>query len=353
MSGLTLNTEAAAASKPLLQQQSSANRASSLAPGSSNNNNPPARPFQSTTPIPVPIPMSSYISREQQPQQPQQLQPQPQTSSRSASPLRPTYSPITPPLNATTLPPRPTYQHSSHVDATAAPAPLPEPIDFDSNPDVLALKSAISILQMQRRKAERDMATLDRVKRTALAEPEAFVRDLKAGRIRVEGGGLLSGNTEGEVRESDSDSDSDGDGDGDNRGDQPSQTKEEINQPQAILTTTAAEKSQVKSSPNAQTARPAPWPSIPKPQSIVRCPPINWSQYAVVGESLDKLHNEQVRRPAQGTPATLTADGRFEFRGGEGGGGSVGKQVQYHGVAAPYAPGKDAIERKSKTSQKR
>ncbi|KAI1312543.1 hypothetical protein F5Y03DRAFT_240454 [Xylaria venustula] len=350
MTGLTLNTEAAAASgsKPL-QQQYSANRSSSSAPGSSssNNNNPPARTFQSTTPIPVPIPISSYISREQQPQQSQ-----PQVSSRSASPLRPTYSPITPPLNATTLPPRPTYQHSSHVDATAAPAPLPEPIDFDSNPDVLALKSAISILQMQRRKAERDMATLDRVKRTALAEPEAFVRDLKEGRIRVEGGGLLSGDAEGEVRESDSD----GDSDSDDGGDQPRQTQEETNQtrPQAILTKPTTENSQAKSGPDSQTTRqppPPPWPSIPKPQNIVRCPPINWTQYAVVGESLDKLHNDQVQRPAQGTPATLTADGRFDFKGGEG--GSIGKQVQYRGVAAPYAPSKDTIERKSKTSLKR
>ncbi|KAI1423973.1 hypothetical protein F5Y12DRAFT_501368 [Xylaria sp. FL1777] len=332
MPGLTLNTEAAAlkASQQQQQQQSSASRISAPAPSSSNT---PARTFQSTTPIPVPVPMS-YTSREQ-----------PQASPRSSSPVRPTYSPITPPLNATAFPPRPTYTHSSHVDATAVSAvsaPAPEPIDFDSNPDVLALKSAISILQMQRRKAERDIATLDRVKRTALAEPDAFVRDLRAGRVRVEGEGLFSGG----VRYEGSDSDSDGD----------SENKEDPRHIQFQPTTAIAEIPNTKSDTNTKTPGPPPsWAAIPKPQNIVRCPPINWSQYAVVGESLDKLHNEQVQRPAQGTPATLTSDGRFEFKGGDGGGGGggIGKQERYVGVAAPYAPGKDRIDGKSGTSTKR
>ncbi|TGJ86928.1 hypothetical protein E0Z10_g1809 [Xylaria hypoxylon] len=318
--GLTLNTEAAA-SRASQQQQPPAGRTSALAPNSSN---PPARPFQSTTPIPVP----SYASREQ-----------PQASPRSSSPVRPTYSPITPPLNATAFPPQPTYTHSSHVDATAAPAPPPEAIDFDSNPDVLALKSAISILQMQRRKTERDMATLDRVKRTALAEPEAFIRDLTAGRVRVEGEGLFVDS----VKDEDSDSDSS------SEGETPSHNYEETKyiQPQSAT----EEKPNINTNSEAATPGPPPWASIPKPQNIVRCPPINWSQYAVVGASLDKLHNEQVQRPAQGTPAALTPEGRFEFKGGDGGG--VGKQERYVGVAAPYAPGKDKIDGKSKTTPKR
>ncbi|KAI3334822.1 hypothetical protein F4824DRAFT_467347 [Ustulina deusta] len=322
MLGLALNTEAAASRAS--QQQSSANRPSASAPSSSN---PPARPLQSTTPIPVPIPIS-YTSREQPPQ----------PSPRSTSPARPTYSPITPPLTATAFPPRPTYTHSSHVAATIAPASAPEPIDFDSNPDVLALKSAISILQLQRRKAERDMAALDRVKRTALAEPEAFIRHLTAGRIHVGGDGLFVGGAKD--KESDSDSD--------NEGDTPNPKKEETRRthPQP-----AAEKPDVKPNPDAKAPGPPPWASIPKPQAIFRCPPINWSQYAVVGESLDKLHQEQVRSPAQGTPAVLTPDGRFEFKGG--GDGGVGKQERYLGVAAPYAPGKDKIHGKSGTPLKR
>ncbi|KAI0535738.1 hypothetical protein GGR58DRAFT_477944 [Xylaria digitata] len=270
----------------------------------------------------------SYASREQ-----------PQASPRSSSPVRPTYSPITPPLNATAFPSRPTYTHSSHVDATAMPAPLPEAIDFDKNPDVLALRSAISILQMQRKKAERDMATLDHVKRAALAEPEAFLRDLTARRVHVEGEGLFVGS----VKDEDSDSDSS------SEGDEPNHPHEETKHTQPHPAT--EETPNMKKSSDAGRPGPPPWTSIPRPQNVVRCPPINWSQYAIVGESLDKLHNEQTQRPAQGTPATLMPEGQFEFKGGDGGG--VGKQERYIGVAVPYAPGKDKIDGSSKIPSKR
>ncbi|KAI1828089.1 hypothetical protein F4861DRAFT_490601 [Xylaria intraflava] len=319
VSGLTLNTEAVV-SKPPQQQQPPASRVSTTAPNTSTS----TRPIQSTTPIPVPVPMP-YTSREQN-----------QPSPRSSSPIRPTYSPITPPLNPIASPPRPTYTHSSYVEATAAPPPAPKPIDFDSNPDVLALKSAISILQMQRKKAERDMATLSRVKSTALAEPEAFVRDLTAGRIGVEGEGLLTRSVKDDGGDSGSDSDSDKEKPQNN-------TKPSLDHPQP---TTAEGNPKLKPNPDSKTSGPPPWASIPKPQNIVRCPPINWSQYAVVGESLDKLHNEQLQRPAQGVPAHLTPEGHFEFKGGDGGG--TGKQEEYLGVAAPYAPFKDKINRKPK-----
>lgn len=42
--------------------------------------------------------------------------------------------------------------------------------------------------------------------------------------------------------------------------------------------------------------------TIPAPQSVVRCPPVNWAQYHVVGEALDKLHEEQRLRPSSGEP---------------------------------------------------
>ncbi|KAI0859591.1 hypothetical protein F4860DRAFT_504629 [Xylaria cubensis] len=341
MPGLTLNTEAAVPRASQQQQQLSANRTSA---STASGGNPPTRTFHSTTPIPVPIP---YTSREQQQQQQQQQQ-QPQPSPRSSSPVRPTYSPITPPLNATAFPPRPTYTHNSHVDATAAPPPPPEPIDFHSNPDVLALKSAISILQMQRRKAERDMAALDRVKSAALAEPEAFVRDLTTGRVRVEGERLFVGSVKDKDDDSDSDSSSSGSGDEGNRSkDGDDETKHIKSDPTPRHRQATQEKPNIKADPDVERSGPPPWTQIPKPQNVVRCPPINWSQYAVVGESLDKLHNEQMRRPAQGTPATLTPEGRFEFKGGDG------KQEPYMGVAAPYAPGKDRIDGKSKIPPKR
>ncbi|KAI1263093.1 hypothetical protein F5Y18DRAFT_141930 [Xylariaceae sp. FL1019] len=292
MPGITLSEQSASASKSQLPAN---------LPSVMTSTTPIPVPVPAPLSIPAPAPFATHESRD---------------NSHSSSPTRPTYSPITPPLNPQALPPRQTHTHNTHTDSLAAPSPLPEPIDFESNPDVLALKSAISVLQMQKRKAERDMVTLSHIKTAALADPSSFIRDLTSNKLRVEG-------------EPDPNSKADSDGESDCEAKPKSEVK-------------------IKPPPSDSSAAPSTsstttdWGAIPKPQNIVRCPPINWSQYAVVGESLDKLHNEQVMRPSQGTPAVMTADGHFEFRAGEG------KQERYIGVAAPYAPGKDRIDRKIK-----
>ncbi|KAH9902247.1 hypothetical protein F4778DRAFT_116219 [Xylariomycetidae sp. FL2044] len=332
MPGLTLNTEAVTASAAATPQT-------------------PAHPTSSTT----------YPAAQQ-------------PSSRNSSPTRPTYSPITPPLNPTALPPRPEYTHSTHKDQVALPtAPRPEPIDFDSNPDVLALKSAIAILQIQRSKAQRDMGQLDRVKRAAIADPEAFTRDITTGRVRVEGDGLFVGGVRTDDDSSsseDSEEESDHDGAADTKMESGNGDRGEASATSKVTTDVNMSSAQSGMDTNGSAPRttdpqnqinppreakpankpsdrtagdnPRPWATLPKPQNIVRCPPINWSQYAVVGESLDKLHNEQVLRPAQGQPAVVGADGRFEFKGD-----GVGRQERYTGVAAPYAPGKDRLDKDS------
>ncbi|KAJ6779382.1 hypothetical protein PWT90_03937 [Aphanocladium album] len=251
---------------------------------------------------------------------------------RSASPTGgPPMSPITPPLNATRLPgdasssssssqqpqpsqkqqppsqqqqqqqpQRPTFTHSTQQTPTTLPlAPGPEPIDFDSNPDTIALKSAITVLQLQRQRATADIQALNRVKEEAVADPEAFVRDLIAGKVNNKTAAAVAVGA-------DSDSDS-----GDEDKAPPSQDRQ--------------------------------WTTLPKPQDVVRCPPINWSQYAVVGDSLDKLHAEQVARPTQGTPAAYVPGhaGMYEFRGGDG------RQEHYQGAAVPYNPVKDRVDRKA------
>jgi hypothetical protein len=81
------------------------------------------------------------------------------------------------------------------------------------------------------------------------------------------------------------------------------------------------------------------WGTLPTAQNIVRCPPINWAQYAVVGDSLDKLHKDQQSRPTEGTPQILQPDGTLAF-GAEG-----HRRREDLGIAAPYQPGKDKIER--------
>ncbi|OTA08712.1 hypothetical protein A9Z42_0004370 [Trichoderma parareesei] len=260
------------------------------------------------------------------------------SSSRPSSPVPPPMSPITPtlppahlasdtsraPAAIEPLPPpgttsttttaaqsqpsssrRPTYAHSQQPDQVGVPPPPPHPIEFDTNPDVIALRSAITVLQIQKNRATADIQTLSQIKNAAIEHPDEFVRDLVQGKV---GQGTQA-------------------------------------QAQSSSASASASSAGANNNNNEAQDREPPWiaHSIPKAQDVVRCPPINWSQYAVVGESLDKLHNEQVRRPTQGTPATLGAGGVYQFKGGDG------KQEEYPGVAAPYAPLKDKIERKTKS----
>lgn len=239
--------------------------------------------------------------------------------SRPSSPVPPPMSPITPTLvpaqlagdaasrnasagaalppvattTTTTAPQQParsTFTHSQ-PDQVGMPPPASRPIEFETNPDVIALRSAITVLQMQKSRATADIQTLSQIKNDAIEHPDEFIRDLAQGRI-------------GQGAQPDADAGDDGNDEA---------TRAWVAQP------------------------------IPKAQDVVRCPPINWSQYAVVGESLDKLHAEQVTRPTQGTPAVVGAGGMYQFKGGDG------KQEEYPGVAAPYAPLKDKIEKKTKS----
>jgi hypothetical protein len=335
MLGLTLNTEAASTSG-----------ASQLPPAESS-----AVP-SSATPATAP---------------PAHVQPSPPRSSSPSNP--PAYSPITPPLKPTLLPPRPEYTHNSqttHTPETAITAPPPEPIDFDSNPDVLALKSAIAVLQIQKRKAMADMVTLDRAKREALEDPEAFVQDLRAGRLGVEEEGLFVGGvraheTKSDAAESSSESDSEGDHameDADMKREQATDgasqpsgaeraqdTSHLISAEKAVDSGMDIDGTRNSAAGNQTTTRS--WTKIPKPQNVVRCPPVNWTKYAVVGESLDKMHREQLAAPVQGTPAVINQNGQYDFRGD-----SSGKQEELVGIAAPYNPLRDKLEKKPKVPKR-
>ncbi|KAG6015568.1 hypothetical protein E4U54_003359 [Claviceps lovelessii] len=237
---------------------------------------------------------------------------------RSTSPIPPPpMSPITPPLAPTTLPSddmvastlfrpcQPFLTHSSQPSQQIGILPPPpEPIDFESNPDVIALKSAISILLVQKGQATRDIQRLSQIRAEALADPEAFMKDLAAGNVKPREDFVFGSD--------DSDRSSE---DNDNQ-----------------------------TSVRRQTNKPRAWSALPKPQNMVRCPPINWAQYAVVGESLDKLHAEQVSRPSQGAPAVFGPGGFYDMS-------DEGAQETYSGVAAPYDPCRDAIDRKPKSSE--
>jgi hypothetical protein len=243
------------------------------------------------------------------------------------------------------------------------PAP-PQPISFDDNPDVLALKSAISILQLQKARATRDVQSLSRAKEAALTDTEGFIADLASGRVGTEADRLFPDlapqrRATEPVDEEEDDDDSSDEEEDDEEMAQPDQEHDvSTNSANASAsesssispkydadkgTTSQNRKGKRKKQPGVP---PPAWRTLPKPQNVIRCPPINWSQYGVVGESLDKLHAEQQRAPSQGAPATLKPGPgglTYEFKGESS---SNSEQKRLVGIAAPYTPGKDKLEKK-------
>ncbi|PWY89122.1 hypothetical protein BO70DRAFT_161628 [Aspergillus heteromorphus CBS 117.55] len=253
--------------------------------------------------------------------QPSQETPENQPG-RPGTPPRPPYSPVTPvfahlapvinpsALNGTPHPivppatsPSPTTKvppYSLPPDfpppASApvfAPEPAPVPISESENPDAIALRSAISILQLQKQQSLRDIQTLEKLKRAAAEDPEGFAREVAAGNLTAkEQGGFI--NFTHEDRESDDD-------------------EEDVGSPERGSRSGLG--------------------TIPTPQNVVRMPPINWDKYQIVGESLDKMHEEQRRRPSSGEPRRDESAPR----------------APEHILASPYRPLVDKLESPGKT----
>ena len=217
-------------------------------------------------------------------------------------------------------------------NATAQLPPGPVPVDFSTNPDVLALSSTLSILQIQRKKAMDDIRKLQLAKDAALANPEAFLRQLQA----TPGSGLRGAGAGPQHRRNDSsNSDSPGrhtntnsvssvadkDGDVDMVMDvdaSPSLAKNNSQSRRSSAASASSASSAVSDGSAAANAAASIFnvvdlKSLPKPQNVVRMPHINWNKYAIVGEGLEKLHAEQIRRPPVGEPASASV-----LHGGEG-----------------------------------
>jgi len=184
------------------------------------------------------------------------------------------------------------------VKATVTmPRPPPRPFSSNTNPDAIAIRAAASLLQTQKAKAKQDIQRLEDLKAAALAEPELFVEALSTGELRSNATGTLGPTLEG------------------------------------VVGSLAGEQSS-KSSESLETLHPR-FPSMPTPQNIVRMPPVNWAQYGIVGDSLDKLHEEQRTRPTLGEPEHLDTrtsqpSAPVEAPGGE--------RAPKHVLAAPYNP---------------
>ncbi|KAL9130757.1 MAG: hypothetical protein Q9217_001153, partial [Psora testacea] len=209
------------------------------------------------------------------------------------------------PLQTPTQPPQP-HMNQSRPTPPQQPAqpPPPEPISESTNADAIALRAAMSILQMQRQQAIRDMQALEKQKKSALGDVRGFVEAVKRGDVSgSEGGGGLRFTDDGgeagdgeemmieERQERDRD-DGDDDDDDDDTMD---------------LTTDAAFASTIQVPPQQKQQQQQHTRSsghIPTPQNVVRMPPINWAKYHVIGEGLERLHEKQRKAPTDGRPRT-------------------------------------------------
>lgn len=165
---------------------------------------------------------------------------------------------------------------------------------------------------MQARNAVRDIQALQRIKERAVKDPVGFAKALESGAIRTKGDPLYNPGQ-------------DGDEDDEER---------------------AGKGAKVKGGENGGEGKEEKWEPLPTPQNVVRCPPINWNQYGIVGDSLEKLHKDQVERPTEGVPQKMGSDGVL-VSGGEG-----VRRAADLGVAAPYQPGRDKIEKEKMGTRK-
>ena len=172
----------------------------------------------------------------------------------SSSPPRPSYSPVTP-----TLPhEKPVAVEKPTRQLIDEPPPLP--LSLDENPDAIALKATITLLQMQRQQSLKDIRDLDRLKDIALEDPRGFADALRAGNLKKP--------HPGEITFDDVEYEDD------------------------------TEDSPIKEDADTKFGR------LPNAQNIARCPPIEWSKYHVMGKPLEDLHNLQKQYPGA-TPTEL------------------------------------------------
>lgn len=220
---------------------------------------------------------------------------------RSASPEAPPYSPITPVMSSTSLFENTSeYQYAPPQDVPPQDVPQPPPpipISETENPDAVALRAALSILQIQRLQTLRDMKNLEQQKKAAVADPERFAAAVANGKVKtISGNGLVVGPTlEVELKTSPDDF-------------QDSALDSDLDDEQPL-----------REGPRFE--------NIPGPQNVVRMPPVNWAKYHIIGESLDRLHEEQRARPTPGQPR------RDEDL----------LKAPEHVIAAPYNPWTDKV----------
>jgi hypothetical protein len=165
------------------------------------------------------------------------------------------------------------YPHAAHT-----------PVSLDDNSDAIALRSAISILQIQRQTTQQDILTLQQLKTRALNDPATFVDALVRGEVRSRPATAFELPQPGVTKDDDD------------------EVQDELN----VREDTSAKAESQETAIHRMSQR---WPEIPTSQNVVKMPTINWAQYGVVGGSLDKLHKDQLANPTEGVPLPIGSDG--------------------------------------------
>lgn len=253
--------------------------------------NPSSEPFPVSTQAASPLD-TEYSSATQQPD-----------AEVPASPIAPAYSPITPRA-------QPALPATYSSTAEYIPEPAPRPFSDEDSTDAIALRAAISSLQFQKKKAQDDVRSLEKIKQAALRDPDRFKSELAAGRLQEQRPKI------GDLRAILDEVDSDGAGDDDD--------EDEV----VLRASTVGGEGEMKP---ADTTAPvqadkdnAPFDRIPGPQSVVRMPYVNWGKYHITGAPLESMHEQQRKWP-----------------GSTGYGRDRGRE---YAVAAPYSPWLDSLD---------
>lgn len=180
--------------------------------------------------------------------------------------------------------------------------PQPVPFEQSENIDVLAMRAAIGILDHQKEKSKQDIYTLESLKRRLREDPEAFAEALSSGKLREEK----------------------------NTSDALHATFSRSNDDHEDMEDDAAEGTNTNGAAKD-------YPKIPQKQNLIRCPPVNWAKYHIIGEPLNKMHEEQRRRPTQGEPSfgPIPQSGNPYYTPTDG---PVGPPAPEHHVYRPYDP---------------
>ncbi|KAF1808069.1 hypothetical protein P152DRAFT_372854, partial [Eremomyces bilateralis CBS 781.70] len=162
--------------------------------------------------------------------------------------------------------------------------PTPMAVDESENPDAIAVKAAISVLQIQRAKAQKDIQSLARIRDRAVDDPVEFAQAMQQRARSGRGEESLLDPTLDDWK------------------DEESTTGDDV----AMTGAEEYGESPVDSNLPARPGSDATFSELPRPQNVVRCPAINWGKYGIVGTTFDKMHAEQLARPTLNEPIMLT-----------------------------------------------